>query len=204
MMTATATASATSLRELLRQGATRRAIADFLNGLSPEARVEEALSLGGSEVGRLYAAVEGGRELLVTDFVPAHAERGATIIFEGRNSLPLFSRFQKRFARLPEGQIVGYNHQTMSFATGPGFFVVRPASDDADVPNELYFDYTSEPESAPEGWPRYKPNDVGLANLVYKNMKDYMREVARGVVVGEAYKLGESQKQFFLLARAVD
>lgn len=201
MTTATAASAATSLRDLLRQEASRQTIADFMNGLSGAARVEEALSLGGSEVARLYRAVAGGRELLTTDFVPSDTPPNGTIIFEGRNSLPLFSRFQKRFAKLPSGQVVGYNHQSMSVVTGPGFFVVQPATIASDVPGELYFDYTAAPESVPEGWPPYKPNDAGLSTLVYKHMKDYMREVANNVYVGEAYKLGKSQKQFFLLAR---
>ncbi|MEZ4441952.1 MAG: hypothetical protein R3B72_22855 [Polyangiaceae bacterium] len=201
----TATIDATSdLRSLLRQHASRETIARFLGGLPPRERVEEALSLRNKEVGQLYRAVAGGRETKVEDFCPEAAKTGATVIFEGRNSLPAFSRFQKRFCRLPSGQVVGYNHQTMSFATGPGFFVVKAADIGADVPGEAYFDYTAEPESVPEGWPEYKPNDAGLSNLVYKGMKDYMREVAENVYVGEAFKGGKSQQQFFILTRIGD
>jgi hypothetical protein len=199
MSTATATASATSLRELLRQDAGRDMIATFLNGLSPAERVEESLSPRGSEVAKLYRAVAGGTTVAVADFVPKNAPATETIIFEGRNSLPAFSRFQKRFARLKSSQVVGYNHQMWGFATGPGFFVLKPASDDADVPGELYFDYTTEPDAVPDGWPAFKANDRGLSNLVYATMKDYMRKVATDVYVGEAYKRGKSEKQFFIL-----
>jgi hypothetical protein len=189
---------------MLRGGADRPAIHAFLDGLAPDERVAQALSLRGKEVGALYRAVVGGRTLAVEDFVPASVADDTTIIFEGRNSLPLFSRFQKRFARLASGQVVGYNHQTMAPVTGPGFFVVKPPADDADVPGELYFDYTAQPNGVPSGWPAYKANESGLSRLVYANMKDYMREVAPLVYVGEAFKLGKSQKQFFILARPGD
>jgi hypothetical protein len=90
----------------------------------------------------------------------------------------------------------------MSFATGPGFFVLKEASDDADVKGEAYFDYTAAPERVPAGWPAFKSNDAGISTLVYKGMKDYMRKVADHTYVGEAYKGGKSQKAFFVLTRA--
>jgi hypothetical protein len=193
----------TELRELLAAGEGGRAVSDLLDALAPDERRAQVLALRGAEVGRLYRAVAGGRTLALDDFVPASAANEETSIFEGRNSLPAFSRFQKRFARIASGQLVGYNHQSLSPLTGPGYFVVRAADDGAvDVPGELYFDYTVAPERAPAGWPAFKPNDRGISRLVYMNMKDYCRHVADGVCVGEAYKLGTSQKAFFVLCRS--
>ncbi len=200
-MSTAAIATVTRLSDLLRDRAPRESIHAFLDGLPPIDRVEMALSLRGREVAHLYRAVAGGRVTQIEDFVPADVADERTVIFHGRNSLPSFSSFQKRFARLSSGQVIGYNHQTMAFVTGPGFFVVRGPSDGADVPGEAYFDYTGIPERAPAGWPAYKANGAGLSILVYKNMKDYMREVATNVFVGEAYKGGKTQKQFFILAR---
>ena len=200
-MSTAAIATVTTLRDLLRDRAPRESIHAFLDGLPPIDRVEMALSLRTRDVGRLYRAVAGGRTTTVEDFVPADTPPERTLIYELRNSLPTFSRAQKRFARLESGQVVGYNHQPFAFATGPGFFVVEPASADADVANEAYFDYTQPPQKAPAGWPAYKPNETGLSLLVYANMKDYMREVATNVYVGEAYANGKSRKQFFILAR---
>jgi hypothetical protein len=199
MTTAAAAESHTSLRALLAEGANRDRIASFLDGLSPAERNEEVLALRGREVKRLYEACAGGPTLTLEDFVPASAGDDKPVIFEGRNSLPTFSRFQKRFARMGD-QIVGYNHQTMAFVTGPGFFVVKPASAEGDVPGELYFDYTDKPRVIPSGWPTFKPNESGLSALVYAHMKDYMRSVAKGIVVGTAYKKGKSQNAFFVLA----
>jgi len=204
MTSATAdTTTTTSLRALLRDGADREAIASYLNSLSREERYEQALGLGGKDVGRLYDACTDGPVLSLDDLVPADLPADAVVIHQGRNSLPAFSSFQKRFTRTKGDDVIGYNHQTMAFATGPGFFVVQPGADDADVPGELYFDYTAAPSrnDIPAAWPAFKPNDAGISNLVYKNMKDYMRSVAEGVMVGTAYKLGKRQNAYFLLCR---
>ena len=191
----------TRLMRLLSERASRETIREHLDGLSPRDRVQEALSLHGDQVGQLYDATAGGPPLSLTDFVPASVADGTTIIFEGRNSLPSFTRFQKRFARLESGQVIGYNHQLFAFATGPGFFAVKDADASADVPDELYFDYTERPRWVPVGWPGFKPNESGLSYLVYRGMKDYMRSVADNVVVGAAYKGGKLQRQYFLLTR---
>lgn len=196
------TASADTLRALLRGGADRLQIAAFLDALAPTARVAEVLTLHGKEVARLYAACAGGGTPTSEDIVPASLGDDKTVIFEGRNSLPVFSSFQKRFARMGT-ELVGYNHQTMSFVTGPGIFVVKEPHAGADVEGELYFDYTAAPGAIPSGFPAFKPNDSGLSNLVYAHMKDYMRVVAKGVMVGAAYKKGKAENAFFLLAREV-
>jgi hypothetical protein len=195
-----AAAPATSLRRLLEERASAADITRFLDGLAPADRVEEVLAVTGKWVGRLYKAMAGSPLTSVDELVPAD-ERG-TIIYEGRNSLPMFSRFQKRFTRL-DGVAVGYNHQSMSFFTGPGYFVVKPPSGQGELGDEVYFDYTEAPPGEPPGWPAYKPNTAGLSRAVYANMKDYMRRVARGVVVGKAYKLGVDQGAYFSLSRAM-
>jgi hypothetical protein len=187
----------TSLARLLAQRAPSREMAAFLDGLAPDARLREVLSITGSNVGRLYDAVADAEPLTLEEFVPASTP--GMLIYEGRNSLPLFSRFQKRFARVRDGVIVGYNHQTMSAVTGPGFFVVKPASGQGEHGKEMFFDYTVDPPEVPAGFPAFKPNGSGLSRLVYMNMIDYCRRVARGVLVGKAYKLGVDQKAWFSL-----
>lgn len=190
-----------SLRRLLDGRAKPAEITQFLDGLGPNERVEEVLSITGKGVGELYDAMEGGQPASLDELIPPD-EKG-TVIYEGRNSLPLFSRFQKRFTRGENGVVVGYNHQTMSFVTGPGYFVVKPTIERGAHRNELVFDYTVPPPFEPTGWPRFKPNDAGLSRLVYGNMIDYCRRVARGVVVGKAYKGGVDQGAWFSLSRAV-
>jgi hypothetical protein len=199
-MTAASTLHASSsLRNLLDSRAPAKEIESFLDSLAPAARVQEVLSVTGKGVGRLYHAVADAPPLTLEEIVPQGAK--GTIIYEGRNSLPLFSRFQKRFTRLQDGTIIGYNHQTMSPLTGPGYFVVKPATGEGELGKELYFDYTEPPPAVvPPGWPESKPNDRGFSKAVYMNMKDYMRRVARGIIVGKAYKLGVDQKAYFSLS----
>lgn len=185
-----------SLSDLLKRRASQKAIEAHLDALLPRERLEAVLAVTGSNVGKLYDAVVGAPQLTVEDFVPP-GETG-TIIFEGRNSLPAFSRFQKRFAR--SGDLVfGYNHQLMAFVTGPGYFRVVPPTKGETHPDELFFDYTSDAPLQPAGWPPIKPNDAGLSRAVYMNMKDFCRRVAKGVLVGKAYKLGVSQNAYFTL-----
>jgi hypothetical protein len=191
-----AKAAGEDLAALVRRRAKRDEIAAYLDGLSPNDRLEQVLAIRGRLVGKLYDAVGGGEPLTLDDFVPSGETR--TVIFEGRNSLPTFSRFQKRFARVGDS-VVGYNHQLMSFATGPGFFVVRPPTAGEAHPGELFFDYTTDPPSVPSGWPAFKPNSAGLSRAVFMNMKDFCRRVAKGVLVGKAYKLGIAQNAYFTL-----
>ncbi|MBM4376145.1 MAG: hypothetical protein FJ095_13770 [Deltaproteobacteria bacterium] len=193
-------AASTSLRSLLGERASQERISTFMESLSLEARREQATSLRGKEVAALYTACAGSGTPTLEDIVPSALGDDRTVIFQGRNSLPAFTSFQKRFARLG-GELVGYNHQTMSFVTGPGIFVVKEAHSDADVPGELYFDYTATPSNIPTGYPAFKRNDSGISSLVYAHMKDYMRAVCTGVMVGAAYKRGKAENAFFVLAR---
>lgn len=195
---ASASAPSRTLRSVLDAGGKYAELSALLDGLAPAARLAEVLSITGSSVGKLYEAVADGPHMTMEDFFPASVPDGETLIYEGRNSLAAFSRFQKRFCR-KDGVIVGYNHQQMSFVTGPGYFVTTLG--DGTHPHEILFDYTLEPPHLPAGWPAYKPNASGLSRLVYFSMKDYCRKVADGVVVGKAYKEGKEVGAHFSLTR---
>ena len=194
-----APASASSLTALIDRRADYPAISAYLDALSSDERLAQMLAVDHGRVSRLYDAVKGGPAVTLDDFFPKSIPDGVTLILEGRNSLPMFTHFQKRFCRR-DGVVVGFNFQTMSFVTGPGYFVTT-AGDDTH-PGELLFDYTQEPPFIPEGWPAYKPNAKGLSRAVYYNMKDYCRSVATGVVVGAAFKGGAAQNAYFSLTRA--
>lgn len=187
-----------TLTSLLQGRASRKEIAAHLDGLAPYSRVEQVTAVGGGLIGRLYESVAGAEPLTMEFFVPKR-ETG-TVIFEGRNSLPMFTRFQKRFARVGE-VVIGYNHQTMAVVTGPGYFVVRPPTEGEAHPDELFFDYTMDPPRSgkPAEWPIWKSNTSGLSRAVYAHMKDYCRRVANGVLVGKAYKNGVAQGAYFTL-----
>jgi hypothetical protein len=189
-----------TLADLLGRRAAREEVERHLDTLSPALRIEQVLAIRGKGIKRLYEAVRGAPPVTLEEIVPPGIT--STIILEGRNSLPTFSRFQKRFARVGGGVIVGYNHQTLGFATGPGYFVVKPAEATGELAGEILFDYTEAPPAEPAGWPRYVPNDRGLSRAVFMHMKDYCRRVAKGVLVGKAYKKGIDQNAYFTLTSA--
>jgi len=198
---ATETAAPADLRAMLRGETTAAEIAAHLDALDPEARLAEVLAVKGKWVKALYDRMADAPVVTLEEFVPV-ASAGTTLIYEGRNSLAMFTRFQKRFLRLPSGVIVGYNHQTWQWVTGPGYFVMQAPDGQPPVPNEPYVDYITEPPEVPEGWPAYKANDRGLSKGVYGNMHDYLRRVATGVVVGKAYRAGEDIDAHFSLTLA--
>jgi hypothetical protein len=181
---------------LLESGASARDIEGYLDALAPAARLDEVLGITGRGVKRLYEAVADGTPPSLEELLPPGTD--GVLIYEGRNSLAAFSRFQKRFVR-KGGLVLGYNHQSMSFVTGPGYFVVHPPSGSGEHGKELDFDYTMPPPAEPAGWPAYTPNERGLSRFVYGHMHDYVRRVARGVVVGKAYRHGKDQDAYFSL-----
>ena len=81
--------------------------------------------------------------------------------------------------------------------------MVKAPEGTGETAKEPYFDYTATPPAFPEGWPSYVPNDRGLSKAVFMNLKDYMRPVARGVIVGRAFKKGAPEGSYFVLARAL-
>ncbi len=192
-----------TLREMVEQGAPAIDMSSLLDDLSPERRIDQVLAVRGALIRRMYSLVGTGEPLGLDDIVPSSAPAGSTITYEGRNSLPLFSRFQKRFTRTADGLVFGYNHQPtpgVGALTGPGYFAVTEA--DASHPGELLFDYTKTPPFEPSGWPAWRANESGGGRLVFMNLNDYVRRVARGVVVGIALKLGKDQDACFSLTRA--
>ena len=117
----------------------------------------------------------------------------------GKNSLALFTHFEKRFAR-QNGVVVGYNFNPgIAWFTGPGYFTTVQAP---DRPREILFDYTRVPSTPPAGWPPVKPNSGGTAKLVYGGMHDFCRRVSSTVIIGAATRLGKPIDAYFVLARA--
>lgn len=191
-------AAPSELRGMLQAGASAAEIARHLDALDPAEKLRQVLAVKGKWVKALYERAADAPRVSLEEFVPA-STTGTTLIYEGRNSLTMFTRFQKRFLRTQSGVIVGYNHQSMMWITGPGYFVFQDADGKPPVPDEPYIDYITEPPEIPEGWPPYKPNAGGLSGTVYGNMHDYMRRVATGVYVGKAYREEEDRDAYFSL-----
>ena len=188
-----------SLTSLVEAGAKWADVAAFLDGLDAEGRVREIRALPGRLQAKVWTICADATPLTIDEFVPAPAADGQTVIWAGKNSLPMFTWFEKRFTR-QGGKVVGYNHQTMSWFTGPGYFTLAPTSS-SDRVKEVLFDYTTVPATAPSAWPAPRPNSAGFSKLVYNNLHDVCRRVSREVVIGEATRMGKRMESYFLLAR---
>lgn len=175
----------------------------LLDGLEHADRVAAVRSLGRSDQQRLYQAAQGFAELRLHDLVPPDRADGQTVRHYGRNTLPLFTLFEKRFCR-PAGQVAdapgelwGFNFQTLSPLTGPGYFV---ASEDPRVA-EVLIDYRRIPPAAPAGWPATRSNERGLSRFIYGFMVDTLRRVSEHVTIGSAARRGRDIGSWFVLAR---
>lgn len=195
-------ASRADLLSLLRADPVELAKAgDLLDAASREDRVALARSIPGDLQARLFEAARAAAPLTIDDLVPSHVLPWATVRHFGRNSLPLFTLFEKRFCRPGNGRemrrVYGYNHQPMMWLTGPGCMVAYEGER-----GELLIDYRELPERVPEGWPSPRPNDSGMSRFVYKNMVDHLRRVSRHVTIGRAFRNDRPEDNYFVLCRA--
>lgn len=182
---------------MIESGTSQKEIGLYLDGLSHEGRLREIRSIPGPVQPKLYRLAAA--DLRLQDLIPSGILPLQEVIFYGKNSLPLFSTFQKRMCRSKGGaRVWGYNFQSLKWLTGPGYFGV---ADDSDRPGEIMVDYTKVPQEFPDGWPSFQPNHRGISRFVYDQMKDYLRRVSKNVFIGEATKKGKSMNQYFLLCR---
>jgi hypothetical protein len=178
------------------------ALEAFLDGLEEAARVTAVRTIGGAHQRRLWEACEG-RGSSLDLFVPADTPPVTEIINAGKNSLPVFTHFEKRFCRVQgkDDELWGYNHAAVGKLVGPGYFVAHFFEDRGEVG----IDYLKCPPldgQVPEGWPAIKPNEKGIQRFVYAGMVDYMRRVSQHVTIGRAYKGGtDALPHTFLLCR---
>ena len=175
----------------------------LLDGMSHAERVRAVRGLGRAEQRRLYESVDGFATVRLVDLVPAAVGDLETVRHFGKNTLPLFTHFEKRFCR-PAGEdpekpsaLYGFNFQAMSRVTGPGYFVAR---NDETRP-EVLIDYREVPPEPPAGWPEVRGNDRGPGRLVYGGMVDTLRRVSEHVTIGSAARGGRDLGSWFVLCR---
>lgn len=178
-------------------------LAAFLNGLSHEDRVVAIRSAGRSHQRRLWEAADGFAPVTLPELVPPRVASLTAVRHFGRNTLPVFTRFEKRFCR-PVGQdperpseLWGFNFQSQSWLTGPGYYV---AVEDPQR-REVLVDYRRVPPEAPPGWPPVRGNERGAARFVYGFMVDTLRRVSEHVTIGSAARRGRELGSWFLLSR---
>jgi hypothetical protein len=193
-----------ALRSLVAERPTAPArIAQLLDGLAPAERVAAVRSLGRAEQRALYAAVAGFLPLRLADLVPPSVADLVPVRHSGRNTLPAFTLFEKRFCRprgadpQKPGALWGYNHQALAPLTGPGYFM---AVEDPGRP-EVWVDYTRVPPAGAPGWPPVRSNERGLSRFVYGFMIDTLRRVSEHVTIGSAARRGREIGSWFVLCR---
>jgi hypothetical protein len=189
---------------LLREATVKIAeVAAWLDAAAPHERVAAIRAAGRAEQRRLYAAADGHAKLQLVDLVDPSRAPLETVRHFGRNTLPLFTHFEKRFCRPASeyaeapAELWGFNFQAMAAVTGPGYFVARE-----DVARgEVLIDYTKVPPTAPPGWPAPRRNETGLSRFVYGFMVDRLRRVSQHVTIGSAARHGRDLGSWFLLCR---
>jgi hypothetical protein len=173
-------------------------LSTYLDGISTADRIRETTSLSKDEQAALFDAVKGFRPVSLDDFVAPGTPPLRQVIHHGRNSLPVFTRFQKRFCRpdAAPAELWGYNEQTWKAFTGPGYFVARPAPD-----GEVVIDYCEVPPRKPAEWPPILPNSARLSRFIYYRTRDFMRGISRHVTIGRATRDGKPMDNWFVLCR---
>lgn len=192
------TIATTELARLI--GATRTSpqrVAEFLDALDPSERPVATGGLRRPALVRLWELAQNQRELQPEHFVPRDQNSNVSVRHHGRNSLPLFVHFEKRFFRGVDGVIYGANFQAFSVLTGPGYFALSEHADRG----ELRIDYSTLPPEVPAGWPAVRSNEKGLGRLTYGFLSDHMRGVSEHVSIGRAYRRGEDIGAWFILCR---
>lgn len=171
-------------------GTTAAEVAGHVIGLSPAERWSECLALAAAHQRRWWELASAPSSATAGELLA-----GPTARFAGRNSLPLFSRFEKWFAHR-DGTIFGCNRHALGPLIGPGYFMVRD-----DGSHRLEFDYARVPAQAPPGWPAIRANSGVLARPVYGDLLDKVVWVAPDVLVGAAYRHGAPLDSYFVLVR---
>lgn len=173
-------------------------IAQKLDQLSHAERLLALAGMDRAQLQLLFVVVDGFAPMTLNDLVPADARPLQAVRHIGRNSLPMFSRFEKRFYRLEtQAAVGGANFQSTSAFTGPGYFTASPTAERAEV----VIDYNQIPSAAPEGWPALTDNRHGIGKLVYGGMIDTVRRVSSHVSIGAAHKQGHAPSAYFVLCR---
>ena len=196
--------SGTPLDEYFRGGVDLPGLARFLDGLGDAARTAATVSMTPRQQARLYEAAQGFRALTLEHFVPKGVAPLTQVRHAGKNSIPVVSRFEKRFCLPAPGseRLWGYNQnpRSIQFATGPGYFVCY-----AIDAGQVLIDYcqvpSDKPPGRPDGWPDVRPNSAGLSRFIYNRTQDTMRGVSNHVSIGRAARDGKLMDNWFVLCR---
>jgi hypothetical protein len=171
-----------------------------LDEIGHQARLWSVYQFTRRDMARLWEATKGVHPITLDYYVPASTPPLVEVIHHGKNSLPAFNFFQKRFCNPGDpghkDMLIGYNHQPWSGVIGPGYFVARPSAEAGEVD----IDYTMLPGEKPDSWPPIEPNS-SRGRLVYHGMVDVMHGISSHVSIGRARKKRGWMNAWFVLVR---
>ncbi len=185
------------------------AIAETLDRVSSDERIDAVRTLDRTQQRRLYQKAADSPALELAHFVPEHVGPLHEVRHFGRNTLPLpppHRFFEKRFCRPDDGtaRLIGYNHAPSKWIVGPGYFVLMPTVGHFawEARGALVVDYFQVPDGpVPAHWPSVIPNTRGLQRFVYNGTRDFMRRVSAHVSIGTAFKGEQALDHYFVLCR---
>lgn len=176
-------------------------LAEALEALDIFERVQAIRSIGASHQAAIWEACEG-RGTKLSDIVPSGVGPSVEVVHAGKNSLPIFSHFEKRFCRTAryDDRLYGYNEGSTRQVIGPGYFVAVEDNSRDEV-GINYYEVPPSSAELPVHWPEIRRNEQGLQRFVYSKMIDYLRKVSSSVTIGRAYRQGRAENAYFLLCR---
>jgi hypothetical protein len=177
------------------------ALAAQLEALGEPDKIAAVRRMNGRVQARLWQAAQG-RSTSLSDLVPEGIAPGIEVIHAGKNSLPMFTHFEKRFCRASghDDRVYGYNEGSTRKLVGPGYFVAYFYAERGEV-GVNYYDVPPAGAQLPPGWPAIRVNESGLQRFVYAKMVDYLRKVSDTVTIGRAVRGGKETGNYFLLCR---
>ncbi len=198
-----------SLKEILLDEATPiSAVAEYLDAMSHEDRLAEVMTCNRAQQVAMYNKAADSAAITFEHFVPKTVAPLTEVIHHGRNTLPAFKLFEKRFCTPAAGgeRLFGYNEGATRGLIGPGYFVAIPTASNPDWVERGavvvdYFQVPPEDEAVVEGWPDVVPNNKGLQMFVYNKTRDFMRKVSEHVSIGAAFKVEKAMGAYFVLCR---
>ncbi len=178
-------------------------LAWHLDSLPDAERARLTCALSARHQAMLFEAALAFVPLSLDFFVPEAAAPLTPVVHSGKNSLLMFTTFEKRFCKPEAGatSLFGYNENPSAIksVTGPGYFVCYEIQG-----SEVLIDYTQVPAvdvPKPDGWPAIRPNSAGMSRYIYNGTQDTMRGVSRHVSIGRAARAGKWMDNWFVLCR---
>ena len=100
-------------------------VGEIIESASPESRIQLIRTINKKGQELLWNAAES-HPVDLDHLVPPSTGSGVEVIHSGKNSLPMFTHFEKRFCRTEDGQFLyGYNEGSLRWLIGPGCFVAE-------------------------------------------------------------------------------